>query len=124
MNADLANSADLGGGVSCMECGARFDTVAESMEHPHMSSAEGATPAEVLRFEKVWQAEQEVKLAQASEFFNVGRARLSNNPAKLADRTAKAKASLFALVDAMTPELASAYGTWRAALLAEIAAAR
>lgn len=112
---------DFGGGITCAVCGARFETVAESMDHPHMTDVEGPTPAEIAQFEKIWDAEHEVKSAQASEFFNVGRVRLTNDPAKLAEDTTKRKAKLFALVGALTPQLAKAYGTWRTQRLADLA---
>lgn len=108
--------------VVCMVCGTRFETVAESMEHDHLKSGAAAEQfVEVEQFEEIWEAENLVCGEKAS----IACAK-AGTPLFVKGRNAtnlqRAKQRLFALIDALSPEQAKAYGRYRNGILAEIAA--
>lgn len=112
--------------VVCMGCGEPFETIAASMDHNHMKSEitmEAKLPEFDAEFDAILDAEFETQGDKAGVAF-----RMAGEPlfvsARKRSNWKRSQASLYAMVDALSPERMRAYGAYRAQVIAYYKATR
>jgi hypothetical protein len=103
--------------VSCMACQTRFDTVADSINHPCMTSDPTSTDqliaANAAKFAQMIWLEEQIQARKVT----LGFANETRMPdylwAQHVDAFTRQKADLFELVDSLTADEAAAFAAYR-----------